>query len=363
MKDYIELPDGRKVYSLDGIRSRQTGTNAETCIIIGARNIGKTFNVRLLCLQEFLKDDSRFVEISRSETEMEAVAAEYTDKIASENVLPGYIFKTDRRHCYIAKECPEDAQPEWKLCGYFVALTTFQRQKRRAGYVDVRNAIFDEFAIDKRSVYTRYLPGEYGIFADVLNSAMRPFPNDGIKRHVYLLGNSCDLTCPYLRNLGITKIPRYGYTFFKNKTVLLHYVEPWDADERRLHTIIGRMLEGEPDAAMVFDNEFSNGSDLYIEQKSDSARYAFGLVFNGARFAIWSDLRGAMFYVTGKIPNNAENVYSLTKKDSNIDYTMLQRCDSLLKMLVKMFYAQGLRYDSPATRECFFEVLEFLGIK
>lgn len=363
MQDYKVLDDGRKVYSLDGVKSRQTGNNAETVLIIGAKNTGKTFNVRIDLIRDFLENGRRFVEISRSKDEMEDVAAGYFDKIASEKIFPGYMFKTDSRMGYIAKEVAEDEQPDWKLCCYFASISLFQRTKRRANYVDVRNAIFDEFIIDKRDRYHRYLPGEYGIFVNMLDSIFRPFPNDGIRRYVYMMGNSCDLSCPYLRFLGINKPPRYGFTFYRNKTVLLHYVEPWDAAERKTQTIIGRLLDGTDEGAMVFDNEFEIGSLDDIASKSSKAKFAFGLVFEDVRIGVWSDLSDCLFYVTSKIPKDARNVYALTKRDGTIDYNVISRSENLLKALVRIFYARGLRYDSPGIRESFFRILDYLGIR
>lgn len=362
MKDWKELPDGRKVYSLDGVKSRQTGNNAEFVLIVGGKNIGKTFNVRIDCIRDAIENGRRFVEISRSKDEMQAVAAGYFDRIVKEGIFPGKVFKTDGRCGYWALDV-QDAEPDWKICCYFASITLFQRTKRQSSYVDVCNAIFDEFVIDRRDRYHRYVPGEFSILLNMLDSIFRPFPGDGVKRYVYLLGNACDFSCPHLQLLGIDKPPKYGYTFFKNKSVLLHYVEPWDADERRRDTIIGRLLEGSDEGSMVFDNVFDTGPDGDIQAKTAAARFAFGMVFESARFGIWSDLDECLFFVTRKIPKDAKNVYALTKKDGTVDYAVIRKSEDMLQTLVKIFYARGLRYESVGVRESFFRVLDFLGIK
>lgn len=362
MADYKELKDGRKVYDLAGVKSRQTGTNAETVMIIGAKNSGKTFNVRLHCIDEYLKGRGRFVEISRTRDELEDVAAGYFDRIIAEGYYPEYIFKTDARCMYIAHAVSEDDKPDWQVMGYFACLSLFQRTKRRSNYVDVRNAIFDEFIIDARDRYHSYLPDEFGIFCNALNSIFRPFPGDGITRHIYMCANACDMTCPYLRHNGIDKPPEFGYSFYKGKSVLLHYVAPWDADDIKRRTIIGRLMDGYDDS-QIFDNIFDTGDSTTIKQKSAAAKFAFGFVFKKARIGIWSDLDAATWYVTGRIPDNAANVYALTKKDGTINYGVARRNSPLLKMLCEMFFAGGLRYESFAVRELFFTVLDYLGIK
>lgn len=362
MDSFKVLKDGRKVYDTSGIHSRQTGTNAETVMIIGAKNSGKTFNIRIDCIDDYIKNGRRFVEISRSRDEMQDVAAGYFDRIQAEGLYSGWIFKTDSRCGYIAREPIDDETPEWDIMCYFVSLSLFQRAKRRSNYVNVCNAIFDEFIIDLRDRYHRYLPDEFSILTNVLNSVFRPFPNDGIRRYLYMMANSCDLACPYLRHYGIDKVPRFGYNFYKSKHVLLHYIEPWDAESNRLHTMIGRMMEGAEDASM-FDNLFDTGDSSLICDKSPASTFAFGFIFQKARFGIWHDSHEHIWYVTDRIPNNERTVFALTKKDGTIDYQVISRSDDLMKMLGKVFYAGGLRYTSYSIREEFFTILDYLGIK
>lgn len=363
MLEYKELPDGRKVYNTDCITSRQTGTNAEIVLIVGAKNSGKTFNIRLLCIDDYLKSGRRFVEVSRTKDEQEDVASGYFDRIQSEGFYEGYIFKTDTRMGYIApRPADEDEKPDWQVMCYFVSLTTFQRAKRRSNYVNVCNAIFDEFIIDKRDRYHNYLPDEFGLFGNLLNSVFRPFPNDGIRRNVFLMGNSCDLTCPYLRFYGVDKPPQFGFTFFKDKHVLLHYVAPWDVEANKRHTIIGRMMDGIDDAS-IFENLFDEGDTRTIMKKPSKARFKFGFVFQKQKLSIWSCMDDAEWYVCAGIPKGEKPVYALTKSDGTIDYTVVSRTEPLVKILVKFFYANGLRYDSIATREIFFTILDYLGIR
>lgn len=363
MKDYKELPDGRKVYDFAGVRSRMTGGNAEVVMIIGAKNAGKTFGARLECINEYLKDNKRrFCEISRTRDEMADVAAGYFDRIVSEGIYPGYQFMTDKNCMYIAPICPEDEKPQWQVMGYFACLSMFQRTKRRSNFVDVTNVIFDEFIIDARDRYHGYLPDEFGIFSNVLNSIFRPFPNDGIRRNVFMLANACDMTCPYLRHFGIDKPPEFGFTFYNKKRVLLHYVAPWDVDAIKLQTIVGRLMDGYDDS-QIFDNIFDTGDTSTIKQKTSAAKFAFGFIFKKARIGVWSDLDAATWYITGRIPDGERNVYALTKSDGTINYGIVRRNSPLMRMLCEMFYAGGLRYESFAVRELFFTVLDYFGIK
>ena len=64
-------------YDWSATLSRQTDTNGEICVVIGAKGIGKTFGLRLLCVSDYLKRGRRFCEICRTKEEMKAVKKGY----------------------------------------------------------------------------------------------------------------------------------------------------------------------------------------------------------------------------------------------------------------------------------------------
>lgn len=342
--------------------SRQTGTDGEICLVLGAKDIGKTFGLRKKCIERFLKAGETFCEICRTKAEVKAVAPGYFDKIVAAGFFTGYMFKVEGGCGYIGKKPLEDERPDWQLLCYFVALSSFQQEKKRT-FVQPRRFIFDEAVIDTKDRYHRYLPDEFLIFANLLDSISRQQPGDDYRYNVYLLGNAVDLTCPYLRHLGINKIPQFGYGYYKKRTVLLHYVEPWDADDRRAYTLVGRMLDGYDEAKTMFDNEFQDTTGREIAKKTSNAKYRFCLVWSKLKFAVWMDGKRGIWYVSSKVPKDAENVYTITKRDSTVDYAMLDKASPLMQLLVKVYYIGGLRYESAHLREAFFEVLSFLGVR
>ena len=351
-----------RYYDWDKTMSYQTGTNGEICIVLGAKDIGKTFGLRLKCINRYIKYGEKFCEICRTNEEMKAVMRGYFDKLQNDKFFLDYVFKTEQGCGYIAPIPPEGEKPEWQLICYFVALTNFQREKKRT-FAKPKRYIFDEAVIDTKDRYHRYLPDEFLILAHLLDSISRQQPG-GESYYLYLLGNSVDLTCPYLRKLGINKIPsNFGYSYYKNKTVLLHYVEPWDARDRRAKTLVGRMLEGHDESAVIFDNEFKDTTGKEVMKKTSNAEYKFAIRWSSQTFAIWSDKKRGLWFVTSKLPKGASNIYTLAKKDSSVQYQAIEKADPLLKLLNRFYYIGGLRYESPSIREAFFEVLSFIGIK
>ena len=351
-----------RFYDWDKTFSYQTGTNGEICLVLGAKDIGKTFGLRKKCVERFLKYGELFCEICRTNEEMKAVAPGYFSKLQAAGFFQEYVFKVERNCGYIARKPVSDEKPVWKLICYFVALTNFQREKKRT-YVCPRRFIFDEAIIDTLDRHHRYLKDEFLILAQLLDSVSRQQPGSDIRYNVYLIGNAVDMTAPYFRHLGINKIPDFGYHWYKNKTVLLHYVEPWDSEERKARTLVGRMLAGNEESATIFDNEFRDTTGGEIERKSPEAKYAFAIKWGKVVFAVWIDNKEHIWYISTKLPKDASNIYTLTKRDSSVNYQVLARTSDLLRILPDIYSFGALRYESASLREAFFEVLSFVGIK
>ena len=353
------MPD---FYDWEKTLSYQTGTNGEICIVIGAKGIGKTFGLRKKCIERFLKHGELFCEICRTNEEMKAVEPGYFDKLQACGLFSEYIFKTEKHCGYIARKPVADEKPVYKLICYFVALTNFQREKKRT-YVCPKRFIFDEALIDTLDRHHRYLKDEFLILAQLLDSVSRQQPNSNYNYYIYLLGNAVDLTAPYFRHCGIKKIPEFGYSWHKGKTVLLHYVEPWDSEERKAYTLVGRMLAGNSESATVFDNEFRDVTGGEIASKTPEARYAFAFKWGKMIFAVWIDQKRALWFVNEQLPKDARNVYTLAKRDSSVDYQTISKSSDLVKLIPEIYAIGALRYESAHLRESFFEILSFIGIK
>ena len=366
MKDYItvELKDGstRDVYNWDMVFSRQTGSMGEFALVLGAKNLGKTFSLRLRCVREYLKTGYKFVEICRTKEELELTRNSYFEKLQGEGYFPDLEFKTDKDTGYYCRKT-DDEEKDWKPICHFVALTDFQKVKRSWSHTGLHRIIFDEFVIDARDRYHRYLPSEVMIFANVLDTITRENPGAKPFYKVYLLANACDLTCPYLRFFGIDKVPEFGISFYNGKHTLLHYVKPWDAKLRKTETLVGRMLSGHEESKMIFDNEFLVSETREICQKPKTAKYIFALSFQNEKFSIWLDIHEGLYHVKSGIPKNSRNVFALTKKDNHLDYVRIEKSSELLRLVNLAYYEKALRYDSPSTRELFLHVLQYVGVR
>ena len=356
-----------KFYDWDATFSRLTGTNGEFTMVIGARSIGKTYGLRKKVISYCIKHGKRYCELVRTESELkgdDSIISGYFDKLQEKGEFCDYVFMTKGRSAYYAPKPIDDEKPDWKLLIYFIPLSLFQKYKKRT-YADVRFVIFDEAVIDRKSPYSRYLPNEYALLSEMLSTIARENPDTPTQLNTFLLGNACDFAlCPYFQHLEINEPPKFGYNWYRHKTVLLDYVAPDNAAEFRANTIVGRMLDGYADAATMFDNEFAGADDDFIERKTPAARYQFGIAYKNVRFGVWLDLSQGLMYINRTIPANHDNsVWALSTSDNKIDYQMARRSEPHLKKVISLYYVDALRYDSPATRELFLSVLNFFGIR
>lgn len=341
--------------------------DADVTMVVGARGIGKTYGLRLQFIRDWIKDGSRFVELVRFKNELSDFAATYFNRIEENMEFPDYVFKTTPRHAYIAEKpkCKDD-KPKWQLIGYFGAMTEAQAMKKRT-YSKVKRLLLDEAVIDKRlDRYHNYLPNEFGILVNILDSVSRErSETENSKRcRVYLLGNACDLLNVYFGAYGVNAEPKPGFSWHKNKTMLLHYVKDVEYGKAKTKdTVAGRMLADTIDERVASSNEFIRSSNDFVYKKPKNAKFYFGVVYLDLKFGVWADYKEGYYYISDKIPRNGEPIFALTASDNRVNYIMAKRAEGRLRTFVDLYYLGIIRYETPYLKEKFIEVLNLFGVK
>lgn len=344
--------------------------NAKVNMIISARGFGKTYGIRKQAIKDFIKDGSKFVEVVRYKELLKgesAIQIGYFDKLVLNNEFPGYEFKIQGTKAYICTTPKEGQKAKWHHMGYFVALTEMQQTKQRT-FAGVKNVIFDEFVIDKRTGH-RYLKGEYFLFANLIDSLAREEVGKdgkamGTKIRIYLLGNACDLTNPYFVQWKINKQPRDGYTWYANKLVLLHYVKNKTYQEGKKDTLVGKLVAGTSEENIIVDNIFNSGDEYNIMKKTPNSVFQYGFVYCSQKFGIWIDSKMGYIFVTPSFPEGSGNpIYALTKEDNTANYIQIRQNEKTLKMLMDMYYMDVMRFASVGLRDKFLETMNLFGVR
>lgn len=338
-----------------------TYSQARTYAVFGAKNIGKTFGLRLKSIQRYLDTGLRMAEIDRAKAALPDISKGYFMKIQEAGFFPDCEFKTTPSEMYVKRP----GSDEWETMGYFVALTDLQGVKKR-NCLARGNIIFDEAVIDSRNKrYHNYLKNEIELLANVVDTITREDETDPSTQtaKLFLLGNSCDLHTPYLEWLGIDRVPdRYGYQWCRGHTAVLHFPDPTNVELKKKNTLSGQMLKGTDEGEMVFENRFKdNGERQYLGKKTSSAKFWAGIQFDGERFGIWFSTTSGLAFVNRKIPSDG-TVVCLCMDDGRIDYKIVNRCGDMMNIVKSLYQENSLRYDTITTKGKFARLLKFLGV-
>lgn len=344
--------------------SKTISYDADVTMVVGARGLGKTFGLRMQFVRDFLRDGSRFVEVVRYKDELSDVSDDYFARVGKMPEFSGFRFKSDSHCAYIARN-DSDKKPKWELIGYFIAMTQHQRKKKKT-YDRVRRILLDESVIERTDRYHTYLPNEYMVLADIVDTVSRERPGVKTTRpRLYLLGNACDIANPYFMRYGVGSNPTYGYKWYSHKTFLLHYVESKSYSEGKARdTVAGRMIGGTEWGAQSIDNKFVTTSTEFVRRKSNRARFRFGVVCNGDTFGIWCDETEGYYYVTNSIPNNSDRrTFTLTRADDTANYIAIRKASPVLRNFAELWYMGVVRFDNVTCKEKFYKVLDLFGIR
>lgn len=344
--------------------------DADVTMVVGGRGIGKTYGARLQFVRDYLKNESRFVELVRNKSDLPGFVNGYFSRIVSNNEFPDYIFNAEGSTAYIAKklskkEKNKNLKPKWEVMGYFLALSKAQKVKRNT-YDNVKRIMLDEAIIDKRlSPYDRYLPNEYSILASLVDTTSREIPGTPKKKRprVILLGNAVDLVNPYFQRYKIYE-PKFGYTWHDGKTMLLHYVKDEEYAKAKMEdTVAGRMLAGTLDGVISAANTFYMGTEDYVFKKPKYAKFYFGIIYKETQYGVWIDEKEGYYYVNMNIPNNASPIFALTASDNRVNYIMARRMETALKGFIDMYYIGIVRFETQYIKENFIEILNLFGVR
>lgn len=338
--------------------SKTLSFDAPITMVIGARGIGKTYGLRVQVVKDWIKTGRTFVEVCRHVNEMSLVENGYFDKIGQD--FPGYVFQVEKDRAYIAtKPKSEDDKPDWKLLGYYVAMSQFQLLKKRT-FTGVKRILMDEAVIDNRDRNHRYLRDEWGILQSIVDTVTREHAGDGTQPRLYLLGNACDVLNPFFMKAGINGAPPRGFSWHLGKTFLLDYPDASEYAEEKSHTLAGMMAEGDNKSANL-ENRFADSTLLMIEPKPKNAFRQMTIIFDGRPISIWSaDTR---LWVTATKPKaDGPDVFVVGMHDDP-SYPILRTIKPICDSLYDMYGQRSLLFTTPQAHGTWQALMEFMGYR
>lgn len=342
--------------------SKAISYGAPLTAVISMRSYGKTYGFTKAAIKDWMRDKSQFVYVRRYDTELKTSAPKIFDDIAAHDEFPGYEFKMQGYTGLVRKKTPDDSA-KWEEICHCIPLSK-QASYKGVAFPRVKKIIFDEY-IRVLKTPPGYLRDDMGALFDLYKTISRDREN----AHMYLLGNACDLTNPLFLFLGreLKGEPKDGFSWYRNKTVLVEYAKNKQfADEER-QTVVGRLVDGTQYAGVMIDAKFANAGEEFIAAKPSRARYLYGFDWQGKRFGCWVDERNGYYYISRKLPKDADSpkyhLFALSAEDMRPNMYMIKRADPFIKNLQRLYTIGVCFFDSPATREQWLKMTGLIGYR
>lgn len=228
--------------------------NIAFCVIIGARQVGKTYG----CLEWQLKNDNKFILMRRTQTESDFICNDVN------NPFTVYSFKNiqvkkDTKYTGAIYDAPEESDK--KYIGCVMALSTVAKIRGFNGglYTDL---VFDEF-IPENHVIKIKNEGDAFLNAVVTISGNRELEEKRPLR-VWLLANSNNIGSPILESLNITKnVERMvdsgqELSILKDRGIMIIIPKSEKVLASRKETALAKAIKGDSEfSEMAFNNKFS----------------------------------------------------------------------------------------------------------
>jgi len=332
--------------------------DAPITMVITSRGKGKTYGIRRQFVNDWLKHNYRFVEIARQKNELSPLMDNYFERLGKE--FPSYVFKCEQYRAYMAARPQGKKKPEWKLIGYFIAMSQFQLIKKKT-YNRVKRILVDEAVMDKNDKFHHYMKNEWEVLTSIVDSVSRERADSEIKPRVYLLGNACDILNPYFAQAGISGDPDVGYTWHMRKNFLLHYEDDETYANEKRQTLAGIMGDNAGDSVSI-DNRFDDKASGLIAKKSSEAQHLYTFLYEGKTISVWCDLTDGWYYITSKAPKDGRNTFALTLED-HPNHIILQRTSPLIKTLFEAYRLRCVKFDSIRMHGDFLDMLRYMGYR
>lgn len=204
----------QKYYSLKNILSE----NCEYNILLGERSNGKSYSVKEFCLDDFLKNGSKFIYLRRYTVESKNYMVEaYFDDAPIEKLSKGkYTIITVYRSGIYLGNLDASGKPTRDVhCGMVMSLSIAMHYKSMS-LLEYKNLIYEEFVTQDV-----YLPNECNDLQQLVSTIARRN-----KIHVWLIGNTISRLCPYFNEWQLFNIPKQ-----KQGTIEIYHMKTSQVNE------------------------------------------------------------------------------------------------------------------------------------
>lgn len=315
--------------------------NALYNMVIGARSVGKSYNILLMAVDKFKKTGKQFVYLRRYKDELDESKATIFDQIIIDNQFPNDKITFDA-DCYFLNG---------QLMGYAHALTKAKDYKS-SSFPSVWLIIYEEFIIEENG-YTRYLKNEVKLFLGYYMSIDR---YRGVK--VFFLGNNFTMFNPYTIFWNLDS-PN-GRTILKAKKgkILLELVP--DKNKEHIESDFAKIIEGTDFADYALHNKSPIDNDNFVMKKTEKCSYYFTFKYNGDLYGVWVDYSIGKFFVSKDVDPCFKMVYCITLDDHTPNTLLLKSSNKSIffKTFIQNYKDGNVYFESMKIKSVVYNVIK-----
>lgn len=326
--------------------------NRYLTMVIGARNIGKTYGTKKALVKEFLKSGKQFLYVRRYETHLKhGTVSNFFEKVKDE--FPEHEFKVRHGVFYI----------DGKVCGSALALSKWQ-QFKGSEFPNVYTIFMDEFL--KEDDNSRYIPNEPKALLSLAESVFREKIMNDENVRIICLSNLTTIANPYFIFFKITPdVTKRFNTFSHKKEILVEIPVQQDVIEAKDNSRFGELIKNTPYETVSNKTEFAYDKNDFIMKRTKESKYKFSLELNGFKLGVWVDVERRLMFMSNAYDEGNKFRYVLDKDDFN-EHNLLvtnYKNDYHIKKLVSAFQNGLLRFDNVTVKNIAYDMFQKLNIR
>lgn len=309
--------------------------------VVGSRGGGKSFGVKRMCINRFLKKGTQFFYLRRYEAELNRVSTFFDD---IKPFYPEHEFKVKGGNFYIDNE----------ICGYYQSLNTGYKLKS-SSFPLVTVIFFDEFLVEKGQ--SGYLKNEVEMFLHLFETIARMRENCV----AIFVANATSVINPYFSNFGIVIRPGSRFTMV-GEEVCVEMFSGVEYQQAKKATRFGKFIDGTPLGEHMIENKFYRDNSEFVSKMTGQCFSICKIVYNGKEYTLWRSPKGGRVYFNKvKSPDNLVE-YCVTLEDHSPNYLLLRTLKNYSWFKeVQYAYDMGIvRFDSLEAKNDFYEIMEYV---
>lgn len=291
---------------------------------VSERGAGKTFSTLKRLVERFIEDESQFIYIRRTQSELDLCLPTLFSALVAQDLFPDHTLhvKGDNFYC------------DGKVMGRGIAISTAYKFKSVA-FPKVWALVFDEFISESKS----YLKDEVNKFLSLVETI-------GRMREITIiaLANQDTLYNPYYVYFGVKPASKdTPKTRFRSQSIMIYQFKSMAYRDAKRKTRFGNLIDGTSYGSFMLDNESIKDDYSFISDLKGIKKEPFvNLTVSGVDMVVYdyvNDNRACLF-VCAKSPVDGIPSFNLDKQlreERTIDNV---RKNPYLKRL-KIYFERG----------------------